>query len=332
MNKKIKIVLLVLFFLALLMFPHKSFAKDLDEILNYITTVEPRDDGTLDIKYHIEWKVLDSTTEGPLKWVKIGIPNQHVNEIKKLTNNISNVRYIVNNGNYVRVDFDKSYNAGEVVEFEFSLHQSYMYSINSSKGKVTYEFTPGWFSDIKVDQAVIQWKADNIKKHNGKANGPYIVWKKKLGKGKKITAKVEYTVSNFQLDYATEKDNKTTIGSTRKSTTNQNSGSSASSIIFIGIILVVVISLIIVLEVISPAPYYMHGGYGYYGGGYRSYHINIFRGQPSRWGPDDGMFGGDSFGGENDNSGSSCACACACAGGGRAGCAKKDFYGTNLKV
>ena len=29
---------------------------------------------------------------------------------------------------------------------------------------------------------------------------------------------------------------------------------------------------------------------------------------------------------------SSCACACACAGGGRAGCTKKDFYQTNLKV
>ena len=28
----------------------------------------------------------------------------------------------------------------------------------------------------------------------------------------------------------------------------------------------------------------------------------------------------------------SCACACACAGGGRAGCSKKDFYKTNLKL
>ena len=36
MNKKIKIVLLVLFFLALLMFPHKSFAKDLDEICSSV--------------------------------------------------------------------------------------------------------------------------------------------------------------------------------------------------------------------------------------------------------------------------------------------------------
>lgn len=29
---------------------------------------------------------------------------------------------------------------------------------------------------------------------------------------------------------------------------------------------------------------------------------------------------------------SRCACACACAGGGRAGCSKKDFYGTNLRT
>ena len=35
---------------------------------------------------------------------------------------------------------------------------------------------------------------------------------------------------------------------------------------------------------------------------------------------------------EEAGGGSSCACACACAGGGRAGCAKKDFYGTNLKI
>lgn len=27
---------------------------------------------------------------------------------------------------------------------------------------------------------------------------------------------------------------------------------------------------------------------------------------------------------------SSCACACACAGSGRAGCSRKDFYGTKL--
>lgn len=29
---------------------------------------------------------------------------------------------------------------------------------------------------------------------------------------------------------------------------------------------------------------------------------------------------------------SHCACACACAGSGRAGCSKKDFYGTKIQA
>ena len=34
--------------------------------------------------------------------------------------------------------------------------------------------------------------------------------------------------------------------------------------------------------------------------------------------------------GGRGSGGCACACACACAGGGRAGCSKKDFYGTKL--
>ena len=34
--------------------------------------------------------------------------------------------------------------------------------------------------------------------------------------------------------------------------------------------------------------------------------------------------------GGSGGSGCACACACACAGGGRAGCSRKDFYGTKL--
>ena len=43
---------------------------------------------------------------------------------------------------------------------------------------------------------------------------------------------------------------------------------------------------------------------------------------------DDDYWGGSS----SSSCVSSCACACACAGGGRAGCSKKDFYGTNLRT
>ena len=54
-----------------------SASGDLDEILEYAITVDVNEDGTLNMFYHIRWKVLDSTTEGPLEWVQIGVPNKH---------------------------------------------------------------------------------------------------------------------------------------------------------------------------------------------------------------------------------------------------------------
>ena len=53
---------------------------DLDEILAYDITVDVNEDATLTMVYHIEWKVLDSTSDGPLTWVRVGIPNKHYNE------------------------------------------------------------------------------------------------------------------------------------------------------------------------------------------------------------------------------------------------------------
>ena len=75
MKKSICYIMLFTFVFLLLICP-KCFAADLDEIVNYEVIVEPRmNDGTLDITYQITWKVLDSSTEGPLEWVQIGTPN-----------------------------------------------------------------------------------------------------------------------------------------------------------------------------------------------------------------------------------------------------------------
>lgn len=250
MNKKIKVILMMgFFFLIFFMFPSKCKAVDLDQILDYTTTISPRDDGTLDIKYHLEWKVLDSTLEGPLEWVKIGIPNQHVNNIKKISNNISSVSHLKNNGNYVKVKFKDKYYAGDIVTFEFSIHQSYMYNIDNSKGKVSYEFIPGWFDDIKVEKATIQWKSGDVLKHNGHDGGEYITWSKKLGKGQKITAKVEYSVGRFNLDYNKQ---------------NKNVGGISNLIRNFMIYLIIFAFIVCVIySMISPS-YYRHGGYGYY--------------------------------------------------------------------
>lgn len=308
MKKKI-IVTIFCVILAIFIFALKCEAADLDKINNYTTTVTPRDDSTLDIRYHIEWEVLDSTTQGPLEWVKIGIPNQHVDEIRKISKNIKKIKYLSSGGNFVRIDFDKEYKAGEIITFEFSIHQSYMYTIDNSKGKVSFEFTPGWFEDIKVEQAVIKWKAADIQKHNGKAGGDYVIWNKSLGKNQKITAKVEYSVGRFNLDY-------------NKQARKQINSSVMILIIFVVFIIVYVISM--VFAIISPS-YYRHGGYGYYGGyypyGHHYYHHHHHHGRF-------GGFGGGGF--RRRRRIFMCVCLCMCR---RRACrlCKKGFLRNKLK-
>ncbi|MBR6231286.1 MAG: hypothetical protein IKR00_05050 [Lachnospiraceae bacterium] len=65
MTRKIKALPMLLFcmiFLAGIFSGGKKavYAADLDEIVNYEITVEPNEDATLTMTYHIDWKVLDS--------------------------------------------------------------------------------------------------------------------------------------------------------------------------------------------------------------------------------------------------------------------------------
>ena len=66
---------------------------DLDEIVNYSIVVDVNDDATLTMMYHVEWKVLDSTSDGPLTWVRIGIPNQHYLSMEAASDTIKSIRY-----------------------------------------------------------------------------------------------------------------------------------------------------------------------------------------------------------------------------------------------
>ena len=75
----------IMLLLIALVFPIKSFAVEnpLDEIQEYTIQVDMRNDGTMDIKYHLDGKVWDDTSDGPLSWVKIGIPNNQENRIQQ---------------------------------------------------------------------------------------------------------------------------------------------------------------------------------------------------------------------------------------------------------
>lgn len=138
-----------------------AYAAPLDEILAYEINAEVNQDATVTLTYHIEWKVLDSDSEGPLSWVRVGIPNSHYGEVLGLTDNIKSIGYDSDGGSYMRIDFDREYYEDEVVVFEFSVVQDYMYQVDKlEEGYTVYAFTPGWFDDIAIDSMTVRWKAD----------------------------------------------------------------------------------------------------------------------------------------------------------------------------
>ena len=273
-------------------------AGPLDEIQDYTIQVDMRNDGTLDIQYHVVWKVLDDSSEGPLSWVKIGIPNKHVDEIEAHTDNIKSIEYNKQDGRtYVYIYFDRDYHKNEVITFDFSIHQSHMYVIDQEDHMFRYSFTPGWFDEIEVKNITIKWNKTNVLKTGGDPTleGDYYVWTGSLGFGEKLNASVYYNLDAYEV---------TEEGQVQE----DEDGLGAGAIILI--IVVVIIIIAILIAIFSDDDYGSSSGFGgrsrstfIYSGGGRSSCACV----------------------------SSCACACACAGGGRAGCSKKDFYHTNVK-
>lgn len=298
MKKRYILLTLIFLFFIILTIGTKAYAADLDRIKNYTITVEPRmNDGSLDITYELTWVVLDSDTEGPLEWVTIGTPNSYFDSATAKTNNIKSIKKY--NGSNVRIDFTKKYYAGEEITFRYSIHQPNMYT--TSGKNCEYKFTPAWFTDIVVNNITIKWNKDQVKSSNSsKEDGNYLIWNKtNLAKGAKVTAEVKYEKTAFTGLVETKTYNK----------------SSSDGIIFIFIFGLMILSVIFSIFTGGRNGYYRHRGFGggYYGGGYYRGCVHSSCACACAH--------------------SSCAhssCACACAGSGRAGCSRKDFYGTNL--
>lgn len=290
----------MILFVILAMVPTNAFARDpLDEIQNYQIQVDMRPDGTMDIRYHIEWKVLDDTSEGPLEWVKIGCPNFHVDEIKALTHNIKNIRYTSDGGAYIRIDFDRKYKKDEIVEFDYSIHQSYMYVVEEDNHICSYSYTPGWFDEINVKNIQIKWANNNVIESNAsREDDGYLIWEGSLKPGERLNASVKYNLDTFTTDKDMQYTDKTRDPESNK------------VILFIAIIAIVLLILIFLCAYLFNDDDY-HGGFGSGSSSHVYVHHTSTRSSCACV--------------------SHCACACACAGGSRAGCSAKDFYSVKIK-
>ena len=61
-----------------------------------------------------------------------------------------------------------------------------MYKISGSN--CNYEFTPAWFTDIRIDNLKIKWNKDSVKSSDSiREEGNYLVWNREsLQKGEKV--------------------------------------------------------------------------------------------------------------------------------------------------
>lgn len=324
---------------------------DLDEIERYDLTVTPQNDGSLAITAVIDWKVLDSTSEGPLEWVQIGIPNEKASEIKALTDTISD---IYADGTYLHITFDRSYQAGETVHFSCSWLQSYMYTLGSD-GSVSYDYTPGWFDSANVKEMSITWKAVSVQPSSAAApnaqsftgfadaaSGDAVASASDLAHGQKLNMQVTYPSWPTALAVDTSADNYSGDVYDGGSYDSSDDGSDVTAgIAFIVFWVIVVLIIVRSAEswnggfyptyVYVGGLYYPKGPDGRPRPGSRGVHTPPASARSG--GGFHGMGGGGSFGGGAGRGGggcacaSSCACACACAGGGRAGCSAKNLYG-----
>ena len=306
MKKLLGILCLLLSFT---LFSCEDTFKPLDKIHNYTITVDPNNDGTLNMVYYLKWEVLEEG-DGGVDFITVGVANRFVENINGLTSNIDDIYYSSENGSTIRIDFKNTYHEGDIFEVKFSLTQKRIFTIQGDE--VQYSFNPGWFEEIKVKKLVVLWNANKVLKNNadGKTTAGYYIWETSLDYGETIDINLVYDKRYFpninpDEDYS-----------------NQTQNPMVVVTVFVAILAFLFIINIIIN--ISDDKYQTNRGFS---GRINHFHFRIGRYRGYRRSgkainpPKVINSGGSGVRG----GGCACACACACAGGGRAGCSRKDF-------
>ncbi len=305
------IVLLVIILvvqIGLVVFGFVYQPKPQDVIHQYDVTVTPRSNGSLDIEYHIVWEALDPNE--PLTWVEIGMANQNFTVYAdSVSDNVLYHSKYVNDG-YVslKLHFGRAYRAGDVLELSFTINQKDMLCKNEQG--YFYEFVPGWFNAIQVENYNFQWSRP----------GSNLQWQGSLDYGEYCKMTAQYGPTDFTGCQVVN--HRPFKGSGAYNALRQD----------VAIPCCFFAALLIIAEVYIVDCYvsYVRGrgfltGHGYHVHTYGRSNPYYVRARIRYSSSGSGRSGGGRSGG------CACACACACAGGGRAGCSQKDTYSGHNK-
>lgn len=280
-----------------------------DKIDSYTVTVEPKENGSLDITYEFVWTALDE--EEPLTWVEIGIANSNFELYTNSVQGGTATRDVYDGYCYVRVDFPIAYTAGDKVQFSFKINQR---DLLHGEGKERYfYFVPGWFNATPVEQYTFRWKDSfDVVSSNTQSNGlGWLTWQGSLECGEYVPMEVYYREGAFSSAETMEYD-----PFDDSEAYNELQG----SLWALRIITVLGALLLIIAEVYIVDSYVSYGrGRGFIrSGGYHVHHYGRVNPRYRAYRDTQNNRGGGS------GRGCACACACACAGGGRAGCSRKE--------
>lgn len=300
-----KVLFIIVCFFSLFLLGSCSREEALDEIEDYKITVDQKDDGSLDMHYEIKWKVLSDKV--PLDWVIIGIPNDNIDTLVNLSDDVKEV-YIYDD-EYIRCDLKSLAYKNDIVTFDFKFHLLKLYTYDSKT--INYDFTPGWFDDIEVKKIEVLWNKNNVKKSNADSFvGDYLLWEKNLKKGEKININVSYDKALYP-NLILNKDN-----------------AIIPIVICVAVFVVMFITIFVIAFIKTNKNCYEV---------YRGFSGEDFSRFPTWYYCLFYNSGRNKTGNRinppssNNTSHCACACACACAGGGRAGCSRKDFYNPKIK-
>lgn len=279
-----------------------------DRIDSYCVTVEPLEDGSLDITYDIVWTALDESE--PLTWVEIGIANSNFSLYRDSVKGGSAFRNVYDGGYcYVRVDFDRAYTGGETVEFSFQINQR---DLLHGEGKDRYfEFVPGWFNATPIEAYTFRWKADGdlLATNADSRDAHWHTWQGSMECGQYVLMQAQYAAGSFAdaetAEYFEFDDSEVC---------NDLQATQTAGRVMIAI---VVIALIFAeVYIVDSYVSYSRGRGFMRSGGYHIHHYGRINPRYRAYRAAQGRTGG--------GRGCACACACACAGGGRAGCSRKE--------
>lgn len=284
-----------------------------DRIDEYNVTVEPREDGSLDITYDIVWTALDESE--PLTWVEIGMANSNFELYTDSVKGGSAYRDVYDGYCYVHVMFPRAYTGGETVEFSFTVNQR---DLLHGEGKDRfYEFVPGWFNSTPIESYTFRWKAsDKLLATNADSHDlQWHTWKGSLECGQYVLMEIQYGAGAF-ADAETARYREFDDDEAYNEPKSTQNAFRAMCVVFI--LSLVAAEVYIVDSYVS----YSRGRGFMRSGGYHIHHYGRInpRYRAYRAAQNRSSGGGGSRG-------CACACACACAGGGRAGCSRKRTFG-----